>query len=198
MSGLGGVVAPVQGLGAQVRHLYGPNGEVVLDLTIPGIPAGQTLTNNGTLSGGTVNPASGTVAGNWTVNGNVASQGNSLASALGVNVTTTAVTTILSFTPAESGLYLVNGCIYLNNGTSGNLISFALRFTDAARGFGHTNYFYSQSAVAISGANVFDNAFWVVGPLVIYAKGGAAISVAYQDPTNTPNDFVSAAITRIA
>jgi len=33
------------------------------------IPSGQTLTNDGTISGGTVNPAEGTVSGLWTANG---------------------------------------------------------------------------------------------------------------------------------
>lgn len=48
------------------------------------LPSGQTFTNNGTISGGVVNPASGTVAGDWTASGTVWSGDNGGIGWLGI------------------------------------------------------------------------------------------------------------------
>ena len=135
--------------------------------------------------------------------------GQALAGALGVVVTppapakvvVTALTlqTILSFTPTVDGHYRANITAVLANGTSGNAIRAQVNYADAG-GVGRSSNFQlisGSTSLIAAAVSSFVNGAWAGVPLYFFAKAGTAISIQFQDPTNTPNDTVSAALERI-
>lgn len=125
-----------------------------------------------------------------------------VAQAQGVNVTGTAAVTILSFTPSVTGLYEVKAYVKINNGTSGNAITLQAAWFDANAASAASADFWgtngSATPVILNGTNTIANGTWVLSSMLVYALAGDAISVSYTDPANTPNDYVSAVITRLA
>lgn len=120
-----------------------------------------------------------------------------VAQALNQHVTATTVQTIVNFTPSVTGLYRISGYVTLNNGTSGQLVQCQAVWTDANTVLGFTGFF-SSNGTPLSGSNSFLNAGLSLSPLVVYASAGHPISLTYQDPANTPSDFISALIERLA
>lgn len=111
-------------------------------------------------------------------------------------VTSTAQTRILTVAVPVTGLYWVAGYVRINNGTSGNAITFATGWTDPDAGTVGTAYFNLGNQVADAGPS-FANGLWSGLPVLVYAEGGTSIIVNYTDPTNTPNDTVSAVVVRL-
>ncbi len=118
-----------------------------------------------------------------------------------VKVVVTALTlqTILSFTPTVDGWYRANITAVLANGTSGNAITAKVNYQDATAVNRSSNFQLISGSTSLIGAGVssFVNGAWAGVPLFFFAKAGTAISIQYQDPTNTPNDTVSAALERL-
>jgi hypothetical protein len=125
-----------------------------------------------------------------------------VAQALDVHVTTTTNQTILTFNVPVTGMYRANGHLSLNNGSSPQTILFGPSYTDPHLG---TPIAYFSSNYAVATAPLMDGANNIVCSFVsiptqsitIYAKGGTTISIKYQDPGGTPNDYVSAVIERL-
>lgn len=124
-----------------------------------------------------------------------------IATAEGVAVTSTSQQNILTMTVPVTGLYMISGYVRINNGTSGNDISFGCLYTDPDGTAVPINFDLTPNSGAIStfanGSNAFDNGWWSANTRTFYAKGGTAITITYTDPTNTPNDTVSAYSKRV-
>lgn len=123
-----------------------------------------------------------------------------VAQAQNVHVTSTAPTTIISFTPSVTGLYEVKGYVYVSNGTSGNDVEIKIAWTDV--NLGGEQYLYPQGInggppLQFNGGVSIPDGPYALESVAVFALGGSAISVTYTDPTNTPSDYVSAVITRL-
>ena len=135
--------------------------------------------------------------------------GQALAGALGVVgtpvapakvvVAVTTLQTILTFTPTVDGHYRANINPVLANGTSGNTITAKVNYQDATGVNRSSNFQLISGSTSLIGAGVssFVNGAWAGVPLYFFAKAGTAITIQFQDPTNTPNDTVSAALERL-
>ena len=129
-----------------------------------------------------------------------------VAEAVGVAVTTTAATQILNYTTPNGaldlnsdGLYEVAGNFAVNNGTNGNNISFTVNYTEP-NGTNTTTVLITNSygnTIATNGSNSVNNGGYTCLTMLLSVKAGTAITVNYQDPTNTPNDIASAVIKRL-
>lgn len=117
------------------------------------------------------------------------------------HVVATTQQTILSITPANTGVYRIGGYLRLNNGVSGNVLTARLSFNDPDAG-GATNfnlYTINGSATsALNGVNNFPNGGYSLTPYTFRHTGGQLLTVTYTDPTNTPNDFVTITMERLA
>ena len=135
--------------------------------------------------------------------------GQTLAGALGVVTTPPApvkvvvavltLQTILTFTPTVDGHYRANLTAVLANGTSGNAITGKVSYQDAT-GVNRSSNFQlisGSTSLIAAGVSSFVNGAWAGVPLYFFAKAGTAITIQFQDPTNTPNDTVSAALERL-
>lgn len=131
-----------------------------------------------------------------------------VAQALGVHVTVTTQQTILSYTPTANSWFRVNCHLAaVQAGSSTQLIKLTVNYTDpdanasfpepiATTGLG-------TSPTSFSGTNSIPVGPGAAGiysciPIVIHAKASTAITVVYQDPGGTPNDFVTAILEQIA
>lgn len=118
----------------------------------------------------------------------------------GTAVTVTTQQTIATVTPASDGLYRIGGYARVANGTNGNNVSFGCTYTDAESGTAETVWFSSQNGAGsffMNGSNSIGNGPFSVPAYTLDAKAGNAINIVYRDPTNTPNDKVSAWIERL-
>ena len=129
-----------------------------------------------------------------------------IAQAVHVHVTATTVQTILTISAPATALYRVSGYIYLNNGTQPQSITFGPQFTDPDAGVQNGADIITQRELSTGGFTVpttaganspYNNGIIACAPYVFYAKAGTNINVVYQDPANTPNDFVSALLERL-
>ena len=117
-----------------------------------------------------------------------------------VTVASTASQTILSHTPVANGFFRASVHMLLRNGTSGNAITLSVTYTDAD-GASRTTFFVLASGSTFSvaaGVTSFGNSAWTGEPLCFYATTTGAITIAFRDPTNTPNDTVNAVLERLA
>lgn len=117
------------------------------------------------------------------------------------HVTATTAQTILSFTPTVTGTYRISGYLFLNNGTSGNVLTARFSFNDPDGGGARTFFMRSDngsSNQALNGANSFANGAYSLAPYTFRHTGGQAITVVYTDPTNTPSDFFTVFVERVA
>lgn len=125
-----------------------------------------------------------------------------VAHTAGTHITALTDTIIATHTPGSIGLYQVNMRFLLNNGTSGQLIKAYVKFNSGNSGSSITNYFQfignaATAYLTAAGVSSFTNSEYGGGTLLILANTTAAIELHYQDPANTPNDFVSGSITRL-
>lgn len=113
------------------------------------------------------------------------------------NVTATTAQGITSYTSNDDGVFEVHGYAYINNGTSGQTITFAVEYTDAQSGSSETSYL-TTGATVLSAAAATANGVYPCAPLTIVAKGGTTTTVKYTDAGGTPADYVTAVISQIA
>lgn len=118
------------------------------------------------------------------------------------SVAVTTQVTMLTYTAPGSTdtTYHVSGHVVLNNGTSGNSISFKVSYTNSNNvAITHSLPMLAPLAVTLAtGANSFSNATFPALVTPITAKGGTTITITYQDPTNTPNDLVTAILEELS
>lgn len=120
--------------------------------------------------------------------------------AASILVTATTLTSILSVAAPVTGLYLVSGYAVIANGTSGNAITFRVAWIDPTTGVTQVTYFTLASGgttAAFTGGNSVANGVWASSSLLVRCAASDSIVVGYQDPTNTPNDTVSAVVMRL-
>ena len=115
------------------------------------------------------------------------------------NVNVLTAVNIINFTPAANAFYRVNITVRINNGTPGSVITVLLTYRDAG-GIQSANLKFIRGNVEALAAGVtsFANGTWAGEPLVFYATTAGALTLSYQSPANTPNDFVSAVLERLA
>lgn len=114
-----------------------------------------------------------------------------------INVLTTVNT--VNFTPTANAFYRINVTVRINNGTPGSAITVLLTYRDAG-GVQSANLKFMRGNVEALAAGVtsFANGTWAGEPLAFYATTAGALTLSYQNPANTPNDFVSAVLERLA
>ncbi len=152
-----------------------------------------------------VSPSSPTTMqqiGSWDAGGNLSAAGNITASGYSlpfviananVTVTSTGTVTILSVDAPYTGQYALMFALNLSNGTSGNDISFDLDV--AGTGYISLSLFelYSTLFEVASGSTSFENGQYYTY-FTLSLNAGTTFAIAYQDPTNTPNDTVWATL----
>lgn len=113
-------------------------------------------------------------------------------------VVTTGSTLIISATPSVNTVYRISAFVRINNGTSGNLVSFLVTFWDPDKPGGTSDTATFQAWVGTSPLKVFDgsstsflNNYYTCVPITVMHTAGKAMTVTYNDPTNTPNDHVT-------
>lgn len=158
-------------------------------------PAGSVTTQHNTLDNG---------SGDASIAGAISSVGGqSTTGSLGVGVvvasasatvTSTGTVTILSYTTTADGYYMMMGGVNVNNGTSGQDITFIAAPTSSNNCI---TLNYDGLAVTFSGSNSVENGEWEGVPLFYYVGSGGDILITYQDPGGTPNDTVWATIVRL-
>lgn len=108
-----------------------------------------------------------------------------------VVVTATTTQTVLNFTTGPTAaLYGLVASAFVNNGTSGNAITFGLSapytvdFTGSA----------GSANIVFSGANTIGNGSYAFPLLVFPTAVNTTYTVSYTDPTNTPSDSLFVAL----
>ena len=147
--------------------------------------------------------------GPWTVYNNEALALNGLVGVvagvtdLHVNVTT--LQTLATYTTPNDGvthLYRVGGHAVINNSVSGNNVSFTYNYTNSFGAnvtdclIGHAPKATTQ--VFFTGTVAIANATYACGGLEFAAQPNTTITLAFQDPTNAPNDRVSVSLERLS
>lgn len=122
---------------------------------------------------------------------------------LHVNVTT--LQTLATYTTPSDGvthLYRVGGHVVVNNSVSGNNVSFTYNYTNSFGNnftdclIGHAPKATTQ--VFFTGTVAIANATYACGGLEFAAQPNTTITLAFQDPTNGPNDRVSVSLERLS
>lgn len=126
-----------------------------------------------------------------------------VAAAQDFQVTTTGLKTVLTFTVgANNGLFRINWSAKVSNAVSGNAITAQVGFFDTSGG-GHTVFLNAvggggaNNTLGFIGSNSIANSWYPGLSEMIGCKAGTTITISYNDPTNTPNDFVSAVIEQL-
>lgn len=169
------------------------SGNVLVAAGILIAPALTTLQNALALGGAITQLAGKATAGALGVAGIIGAPGPTPI------IVTTAVN-VLDMAPPAAGFYRASVHALINNGVSGNAITFSLTYRDAA-GTARTNFFAMQSGstfLTAAGVSSFGNAGWASEPLCFYAGVAGNITFTYRDPTNTPNDTVNVILERLA
>ena len=123
-----------------------------------------------------------------------------VAQAVGVHVTATTLQTILTYTPAVSGRYRISGSFYMGN-SANELITFGLSLTQLNGGtIGGQHFILPGSTTSLDGsATTVGHGFeWSVQPYIYSVANSGPITISYQDPAGTPNDFVNVYIERLS
>ena len=120
-------------------------------------------------------------------------------------VTTTGTKTIASYVvPATaSGVATIraSGYVIVNNGVSGNNITFNVNYKDQGGSAISRSLpmFSGAAAVTImTGAISIANSHYEGYPLTITVQQSQTVTITYNDPTNTPNDHVTGVIERLS
>jgi hypothetical protein len=117
-------------------------------------------------------------------------------------VTSTAQQNFASYSNgAQDTLLLAVGYARVANGTSGNLVTFGVSYTNP-QGDVRTAYFLMQenlvnATILFSGTPNVPNATYSGMVELISLKAGNTATVVYRDPTNTPSDTVSCLLLRV-
>lgn len=119
-----------------------------------------------------------------------------VAQALDVHVTATTLQTILTYTPNVTGLYRLSGAFNINNGTNGQKPIF--EFNATSHGVTNTRFFVGDLVTGLTGSNIYNNSYYSVLPAVVHLDAGQTLTVYYMDNANTPNDYVSVIVERLA
>lgn len=114
-----------------------------------------------------------------------------------VKVTTTSATNVLSYTPAQDGVFRVEAYYHLNNGTSSNAITLSVAYTDQQADASATTYMVT-GATLLNAAASQANGYYPCAPMLIVVKGGTTVTIDYTDGGNTPDDYVTAIISQVA
>ena len=126
------------------------------------------------------------------------------------HVTATTAQTVMSFAVSSTaaGLYEARLTFFIGNGVSGNNVSAYATWVDPNTGasFQYQYFEMRRAASALAsaawteanGATSFANDLWSGAPILINAKASTNIVLTFQDPTNTPSDYVSASILRVS
>lgn len=122
----------------------------------------------------------------------------------GIHITTTTANqTIATLTTPNDGArhrYRVGGRVRVNNGTSGNNITFRCAYTDFDSGGAVVVWFTGNPGsadVTFGGAASITNNVYSCTDRIIDCTPNTAITIQYTDPTNTPNDNVSGYIEQL-
>lgn len=164
-------------------------------------PAALTTVGNVT-AGGTLAAASLTSLGGQATAGSFGAP-VIVAQIVDYNMTTNALLNILVYAVTTTGHYRVSATVTPQNATSPQGVSCLVHWTDP-----HTNTTNGEPFVtlnsgvvtALSGSNNLPTTGGIaypLMPLVVHAKAGANLTVSYNDPGGTPNDFISAFIERV-
>lgn len=119
----------------------------------------------------------------------------------GFAVTTTGLKLVISFTPTSAGTYRISGHVLINNGTSGQLLTLQLNWTDTngntiGRAISALSGGTTQQTVW-AGANSIINSAYSIEVQTITTGAGAPISIQFNDPGGTPNDKLMFIIERL-
>lgn len=121
----------------------------------------------------------------------------------GVHVTATTIQTVLTYAVTATGLYRVSAYIQFSNGGTAEKIVLNLNWTDPTLGanlsfFANGNQGATPVLLDASATAAIANPVAVPTiPQLIYAQAGHNITVQYQDPGGTPNDFVFVIVERL-
>lgn len=143
--------------------------------------------------------------GNSPIQGTVTMANNPIILSTPVKVTgrtsTAQLNSAVGLAPADRDtlIYIVS-YLDIENGVSGNALTWGVQYTCATDGLLHTETLMvvqqsTNTIVALDGVAVRANGRYNGVSQGIWAKAGTAIFVVFRDPTNTPNDsFAASAI----
>lgn len=127
-----------------------------------------------------------------------------VAQAIRVHVTSTAATTILTYTPGVAMILRVNAYVSKGDATNNDpSLSVNWKDPDNFTGVLNTQFmasdnFSAHTPVNLDANNAFPGDNYAVMPLVIAAQANQAVTVVYTDPSGTVSDFITAIIERLA
>lgn len=145
------------------------------------------------------------VLGNSPMQGTVTMANNPIILSTPVKVTgrtsTAQLVSVVGLAPADRDtlIYIVS-YLDVENGVSGNALTWGVQYTCATDGLVHTETLMvvqqsTNTVVALDGAAVRANGRYNGVSQGIWVKAGTPINVVFRDPTNTPNDsFAASAI----
>ena len=121
------------------------------------------------------------------------------ARAIRQHITVTTQQTLITYTVPVTGFYRLSGYFTLLNAGNSS-ITFKFHFTDPDDGRGDRGtFFYTDDPTHEAlNAHATPQSAYSVMDYTLAALAGTTITVYYQDTTGTPNDYVSAAIERLA
>ena len=172
----------------------------------------DTNGNPDSTAGITIDPAGigNSIRGNTAISGAINQLSSVVTAGLGVPaiaamienkaVATTTLTTILTYAvPADGANHTlrVNAWCDVNNSVSGNNIALQVLYSDPRSGLTTTTPFSTATSTASQSFNAaasIINGIYAMYPYTIYCKPNSTVTIQYRDPTNTPNDHVSAFI----
>lgn len=188
----GPILAPLsnsQTLGLAARNNLGV-AALVLEVLTTGINLKQKF-----LQMNSVTLATSGLTPSWGVGGIVA-----FAQSTAVAVTTQQTIVTYTTPTGPDSTYRINGHFILTNAVAPNAVGFKCSYTNSS-GTAITLNLPVLGPAGISVANgvaTFSNATFPLVTTTITAKSATAITVTYQDPTNTPNDVVTAFIEEVS
>jgi hypothetical protein len=114
-------------------------------------------------------------------------------------ITSTALQTLLSYTPPQNGWFRANLTCFVQNGGAPTVSAF-LNYTSQLSGNARSHPFQVMSATAAVVLNAVggNNTVFAGLPMYFHAQAGGAITITYRDSTNTPNDSVTATLEQLA
>ncbi|HLZ21122.1 MAG TPA: hypothetical protein VKQ30_03235 [Ktedonobacterales bacterium] len=124
-----------------------------------------------------------------------------VAATIRQHITATTLTTVLTYTPSVTGVFRLSGYLFVNNGTSPNVLTFRVNFYDPDQGgAANENLWTINGSVsqAFNGTTSFGNGRYTLVSYTFPAAANQPITVSYQDPTNTPSDFVTVMLEQLA
>lgn len=180
--------------GDNALHLFNFTDSV--DILLGSITGGSTWPGAVSLTGGVLNVGGQATAGNFGVPVIVAQTPTA-----GVNVTTTGVQTLFSFTPPANGLYELRGTFVQANGSASTYDFWASYADPVTLGNPKASLITSQGAIPLIAASfgISTGTSVPCAPTTFNAQGpGHPINVQFNDHAGTPNDTVYAQLWRLS